>query len=489
MAGVPTQAAAPNALVVAVGTLNPAIQLVQPWPRYAGSLGTSLVAFPAVAGRSMTLVGTEVEAFLPEFRLFQHQSGRGTYALVGCNSQAYFAPNANLDPRNCIVVADPPDGRVTIVNGRLAPVNPLAWRPMVNNSLFGTGASFRVPSSATGLYVGVKFVAEGLDNGVVTATTTGSSSSVLVLPYDYAPAVRPVLLTAPPTAGAVVQARRAQWDQALPYVQPLYSTDLIFVCERAAAAADTRTDWATVNGCRQLDDIRGGDALRLAPVESRLAAGDAGRFVLIQSTLYGQQANNGIPGVFTWTHRTPAIRIAAAPAEAGGGGGNPPAAAADGSSGGGVADAQSGAGGSDAAGSGAVAVVGTETAAAVGAGVDLAVAPLAGANGQGVGIASGLNMQVAASSRVNRGRRITVKAVLTPSTSKGRVLMTLVRFNARGNAVRGSVFTKPLVRGEAIRRWRVAKTFRPGTFTLVVTYVPSQPGAPGITRTLPVQIG
>ena len=98
-------------------------------------------------------------------------------------------------------------------------------------------------------------------------------------------------------------------------------------------------------------------------------------------------------------------------------------------------------------------------------------------------------MQVAASSNVNRGRRITVKAVVTPKTSQGLVRMTLVRFNPKGKAIRGAVFTKPLKRGEAIRRWRVAKSYQPGAFTLVVTYVPKQAGATGITRTLPVRVG
>jgi hypothetical protein len=268
---------------------------------------------------------------------------------------------------------------------------------------------------------------------------------------------------------------------------PFQSTDVMFVCERAAAASDTRVTWAQENGCRQLDDIRAGDALRLAPVQSRLAAGDAGKFVLIQSTLYGRGIANSVPGVFTWTHRTPAVRIVAPDAS--------PANQADSADGGGAAADPAASGGDaqspapPAGGGGASAESGSDAAAAIGAGVDLATAPLADANGQGVGPAAGLTMQVAASSNVNRGRRITVKAVVTPKTSQGLVRMTLVRFNPKGQAKRGAVFTKQLKRGEAVRRWRVAKTYQPGAFTLVVTYVPKQAGAPGITRTLPVRVG
>jgi hypothetical protein len=455
----PIHAAAP-AFLWPSGPLDPPILLIQPWPTYAGSLGTSLVAFPAVAGRPMTLALTEVEAVIPRFQLFQHQAGRGTYAWVACNSQAYFTPDANLNSSDCVIAADPPEGRVAIVDGKIAPVDPSDWRPLVNNDLFGVSSVYRVASGFTGLFVGLKFVAEGLDNGVVTARTYGSSTSALVLPYNTAPTVRPVLLTAPPTAGREVRARRAEWGEAPPYTVPFQSTDVMFVCERAAAAADTRVTWAQENGCRQLDDVTAGDALRLAPMQSRLAAGDAGKFFLIQSTLYGRGIANSVPGVTTWTHRTPAVRIVAPDAS--------PANQADPADGGGAAG---------------------DAAAAIGAGVDLATAPLADANGQGVGPAAGLTMQVAASSNVNRGRRITVKAVVTPKTSQGLVRMTLVRFNSKGKAIRGAVFTKPLKRGEAVRRWRVAKTYQPGAFTLVVTYVPKQAGAPGITRTLPVRVG
>lgn len=486
MAAAPTQAVTP-AFLWPSQPLDPPIQLIQPWPTYAGSLGTSLVAFPAVAGRPMTLPLTEVEAFIPRFQLFQHQAGRGTYAWVACNSQAYFTPDANLNSSDCVVVGDPPEGRVAIVDGTIAPVDPSDWRPLVNNDLFGVSSVYRVAPASTGLFVGLKFVAEGLDNGVVTARTYGSSTSALVLPYNTAPTVRPVLLTAPPTAGREVRARRAEWGEAPPYTTPFQSTDVMFVCERAAAAADTRATWAQDNGCRQLDDVRAGDALRLAPVQSRLAAGDAGKFVLIQSTLYGRGIANSVPGVFTWTHRTPAVRIVAPDAS--------PANQADSADGGGAAADPAASGGDaqnpapPAGGGGASAESGSDVAAAIGAGVDLAAAPLADANGQGVGAAAGLTMQVAASSRVNRGRRITVKAVVTPKTSQGLVRMTLVRFNPKGQAKRGAVFTKQLKRGEAVRRWRVAKSYQPGAFTLVVTYVPKQAGAPGITRTLPVTVG
>ena len=486
LSAAPTHAAAP-AFLWPSHPLDPPIQLIQPWPTYAGSLGTSLVAFPAVAGRPMTLALTEVEAFIPRFQLFQHQAGRGTYAWVACNSQAYFTPDANLNSSDCVIAADPPEGRVAIVDGKIAPVDPSDWRPLVNNDLFGVSSVHRVSSWSTGLFVGLKFVAEGLDNGVVTARTYGSSTSALVLPYNTAPTVRPVLLTAPPTAGLVVRARRAEWSEAPPYMVPFQSTDVMFVCERAAAAADTRVTWAQENGCRQLDDVTAGDALRIAPMQSRLAAGDAGKFFLIQSTLYGRGIANSVPGVTTWTHRTPAVRIVAPDAS--------PANQADPADGGGAAaDPSAGGDGAQspapqAGGGDAAAASGSDAAAAIGAGVDLATAPLADANGQGVGPAAGLTMQVAASSRVNRGRRITVKAVVTPKTSQGLVRMTLVRFNSKGKAIRGAVFTKPLKRGEAIRRWRVAKSYQPGAFTLVVTYVPKQAGAPGITRTLPVRVG
>jgi len=499
MVAAPTQAAAPADLVTD-GSINPPLLLARQWPTYAGALSTSLVGANAVRGRSMTVPISEVSANIPRFGWGRHQSGRGAYAWVACNSMAFFIPNARMDPADCTVVGHPPEGTMSIVDGQIAPTGVEAWRPLVNNSLFGETVTYPVQSTLAGLYVGLKYVVEALDGGRVSARTYGTSSSALVLPYNFAPAVTPVLLTAPPVAGRVVTAKRANWRDVPPNTRARLAVDNLVVCDSPAAAADTRETWVQDNGCRILEDPNADLPVR-PPLEARLTRADAGKYLLIQSVLYldTARADAGLPlparEMFSLTHRTPALRIGVIPADLAGGAVDPAPPAPDPADGGGAAADPAASGGDaqnpapPAGGGGASAESGSDAAAAIGAGVDLAAAPLADANGQGVGAAAGLTMQVAASSRVNRGRRITVKAVVTPKMSQGVVRMTLVRFNPKGQAKRGTVFTKRLRRGEAVRRWRVAKSYQPGAFTLVVTYVPKQAGAPGITRTLPVTVG
>ncbi len=173
----------------------------------------------------------------------------------------------------------------------------------------------------------------------------------------------------------------------------------------------------------------------------------------------------------------------------------PAAAAPAGAAAGNAEQAQAGAGAAaapaaePAAASGDAAATGSEAeAAARAAGVDLANSPVADAAGQGTGAAAALTMQLAASSKVNRGRAISMKAVITPKASAGRVRIALVRVTPRGKYVSTKALYAPMKAGTASKRWRIPRSFTPAQFTLVATFEPAN-GGPGITRTAPVTIG
>lgn len=176
--------------------------------------------------------------------------------------------------------------------------------------------------------------------------------------------------------------------------------------------------------------------------------------------------------------------LQAAPAEAA------PAAPADaGAAGGGTADANAGGAAAAAPAADSAAAPGSEAeAAARAAGVDLAVSPIVDAAGQGTGASSALSMQLAASSAVNRGRVISIKAVIAPKTTAGRVRIALVRVTPRGKFVSTKALYAPVKGGTARKRWRIPRTFTPAQFTLVTTFEPTA-GGPGMTRTAPVTIG
>lgn len=98
-------------------------------------------------------------------------------------------------------------------------------------------------------------------------------------------------------------------------------------------------------------------------------------------------------------------------------------------------------------------------------------------------------MGLAASKAVDRGRFISMKAVITPKGSAGRVRIALVRFNAKGQPISSKAIFAPVKKGVAVKRWRIPTGYTPADFTLVVTYEPKRKGAPGVTRTAPVRIG
>ena len=126
-------------------------------------------------------------------------------------------------------------------------------------------------------------------------------------------------------------------------------------------------------------------------------------------------------------------------------------------SGGGAAGAASGggstAGASTAGGATDGGPAGRAAAAAAAAGVDLAVSPLVAADGRGTGAAATLKMGLAASKAVNRGRFISMKAVIAPKSSAGRVRIALVRFNAKGTPIASKAIYAPVKKGVATKKW------------------------------------
>lgn len=155
----------------------------------------------------------------------------------------------------------------------------------------------------------------------------------------------------------------------------------------------------------------------------------------------------------------------------------------------GATDASTAAGGTaESGGTAAAGAAGQGADAARAAGIDLATSPIAADNGKGSGAASGLSMQLAASTKVNRGRFITMKAALAPKAVQGRVRIALVRTNAKGAYISSKSIYAPVKKGIASKRWRIPRSYAPATFTLVVSYEPKGGGV-GITRTAPVVIG
>jgi hypothetical protein len=97
-------------------------------------------------------------------------------------------------------------------------------------------------------------------------------------------------------------------------------------------------------------------------------------------------------------------------------------------------------------------------------------------------------MQLAASSKVNRGRFISLKAVVSPKATGGRVRIALVRVTPKGKYVSSKAIYAPVVKGVATKRWRIPTSYTPSAFTLVASYEPKGGGV-GATRTVPVTIG
>lgn len=283
-----------------------------------------------------------------------------------------------------------------------------------------------------------------------------------------------------------------------------------FVCDTAAQGQSRAQLGQAGDGCRSLGSItKPRDTRRLAfsPPPS-----SAGKYLVIEDSV-GSTTTTGSKRLWTWVVRSNPLRIAAAEAARPNDGGA--AALADGAAGGANDVLVAGNGGeaapsaapaasapaeqassapaaAESAANGANAEAGAdsnEARLATGAGVDLGVAPLANASGQGTGASAELSMQLAASAKVNRGRYISMKALIGPKSSTGKVRIALVRSNAKGKVISSKAIYAPVRQGVAIKRWRIPRTYTPAEFTLVATYVPTKPGAPGITRTAPVSIG
>jgi hypothetical protein len=83
---------------------------------------------------------------------------------------------------------------------------------------------------------------------------------------------------------------------------------------------------------------------------------------------------------------------------------------------------------------------------------------------------------------------ITMKASVLPKSSAGKVRISLVRFNAKGQPISSKALYAPVKKGKATKKWRIPRTYTPSDFTLVVSYVPNRTGAPGATTTQTVTI-
>ncbi len=165
---------------------------------------------------------------------------------------------------------------------------------------------------------------------------------------------------------------------------------------------------------------------------------------------------------------------AAGDGNAAGGGGN-----AAGGNGGDAAGATDAAGGGGNAAPGAVDV----PAALVATGVDGAVTPLVGLDGEGT--YKGLTLKVRAPSVQVRGVQVRATAIVKPRT-KGKLWITFTRTGPTGKVIVGQT-RKITVRGTTTPvRWTFDSEKPTGTYLLIARFVPSKRGKVGAMVTKPI---
>lgn len=486
----PAQAARPASIGIgeAGGSFVPGIRVMTPWSGTRGSIDTGYATTIAAATvPNSAAVGTDVVATLSGLITVEgDRTLRGVYAWVSC-PRPLGTTGQTAALRECTVVQSHPSGPVTIDVDKLQPVGN-TWRaPAANGTLFGVTNTLRITPDMVGRYLYMNYSAQTISRaGVLLDNSVHSSEPILAMPANITVSGAPRVTTAAPAAGQPVEAQAATWPAAPAGTATRSQTSSAWVCRNPAAATSTALLWDVANGCTRL----AAEAPN-AVISATLPADAAGKYLLVNSNIEAlPTASTQMPGSFTWVARSPAVQIAAAPgappvADAAAGAADAAATAAGGGGAAPAANAPAAAGGATPAAPGAVA----PTAIAAGAGVDLAKAPLVGADGRGTGASAKLTLGLAASKKVNRGRYITVTAALTPKGSTGKVRIVLARTNAKGKVIPSKALFANVSKGKATKRWQIPRKYTAGNYTVVATYVPSKKGAPGATALAPVTIG
>lgn len=494
----PVEAAAPTQVTIfdadAAGRY-PTTQASRPWLRNRGTLATSYAGgLPASEnGPVAAAVGTNVFAWLPRFVhtfVAEPTPVKTAYAWVTCPNTNSLQPATPLSEVECRVVQSHPAGPTQIRQGRVQPVGD-TWRIVPPGEVaLGKSVTFTLTPDVIGTYVALSYTLESRVGNAVFVTT-GTSSPMLVMPAN-------IEVTTPATVRAAIAGGRGQWlgrptawgpAPAGTSVLQRGTETTAWVCTSRDAASDTNSDWAVRGGCTStaMLGMPGGS------YGGTLAPDTVGKYLVLNSVLRVTGPNGQgfrVPIDAYWMNRSQPVLIRALgdPAaqvlpEAADGAAPALSPSNDSSSAAPAASADPAA-----AGSSQEAAAGTPERAALGAGVDLAVAPLAGADGQGSGASAGLAMQLAASTRVKAGRFVTMKAVMDPKASRGRIRLAFVRFNAKGQPIASKAIYAPVKKGIASKRWRIPMNYTPSSYTLVATFEPAVKGAPGLTRTAPVSI-
>lgn len=484
----------------------PVVETIHPWQRNRGTLGTGyasgLVGDPQPSAVS---AGYSVFAWLPAFISAADPKipMNTAYAWVKCWGAESFVPGARLDGRQCQIVQPHPTGPVTIEEGRVRAVND-SWKVVPpGETAFKKSITLPVTPDLIGYYLGISYTIESR-RGNLLDVTSGTSSPILVMPANLQ-AASPALIRAAIGGGRFI-GRSTTWGAA-PTGTTLFEPRLeYYICRSAAAATDTRPDWAAQGGCRL---HQGGGVIPLAglALAGRLPGDAVGSYLIVNNTVRATGINGSFPVRAVqplFTNRSPAALIraagdpaaaaelAAAEAEQAADPVPPadpvpvPAAPADAAPA--PAPTSDPVPGPAAPAADAGGATGSPAAAAQAAGVDLATAPLADAAGRGTGASAAIVMELAASTQVKVGRMITMKAVISPKGSTGRVRLAMVRFNAKGKPIATKAIFAPVKQGVAKKRWRIPPSFTPSAFTLVATYLPDEAAGPGVTRTASVTI-
>lgn len=466
------------------GSTVPRIAIRSPWDAQRGSIDTVLAyRIMGAADQATAVEGSDLLGTLPGLRTDDGSQLKGIYGWVACSD----AVGGRLPDDACTVVQPNPQGAVRVNRNILIPEGG-AWRSAdAGGTLFNVTNTLRLTPDMVGRYVSLATFVTTFTELELLANYSANAPGVLVLPANPTLQTRPAVVAA--TAGGEWRATPARFSGAPAGTRQTSSVYSVWVCQNPAAATDTSLLWDRNNGCSRLTpDTPMGAQLQ---VSGTLPSDAGGKVVVINTSLTATPtASPAAPGGFSWVSRS-----AAWPVRATGSGPVAPSASASASP---EVSAQADVGAvpnpsgasTPAGGPGTVAAAAATAAAAAaaGAGVDLAVAPLASTAGGGTGASARLGLALAASERVNRGRFITMKAIVSPKASAGRIRLALVRFNAKGQPISTKAIYAPVKKGVATKRWRIPTGFTPADFTLVATFEPKKKGSPGITATAPVRI-
>jgi hypothetical protein len=111
--------------------------------------------------------------------------------------------------------------------------------------------------------------------------------------------------------------------------------------------------------------------------------------------------------------------------------------------------------------------------------------PIAGLDGAGV--VGGLSMNVAAPKQANRGKSVSIRVKVRPSSARGGVRVALV---TKAGKVIKTIGAKrvPLKKGQATTRIAVPRAASRGPYSVVASFVPTSRGQSGLTVIKPIRV-